>query len=268
MLIRESQRLDLQELWPTQQAVDENAQSVCGQFGVEPGTQAPEGMGVIDLNLEQLRKLMVDGFDHLTNAIQKSALFSGHLYFLIAAWQSHQPDAVVSEELGGFFSTDVSFITQNTQVSMFAKHFKAHFQVVDVGRRQFEIEDQPAHCDEQVQLEAEDRLLFRRHFAVCGFKSSPITCRAGHKIELNDWQGQAINHTLPILSYIQAFQDRFADQVEGVHQVSPTTIETALRWDVRKQIAVFSPLTQHFRFQVPAATFANQSHAQQLTVAA
>ena len=34
MLVGKSQRLDLQEIWLTQQAVDVNAQSMCGQFGI------------------------------------------------------------------------------------------------------------------------------------------------------------------------------------------------------------------------------------------
>ena len=181
MLVGESQRLDLQELWLTQQTVDVNAQSMCGQFGVEPGTQAPKGMSVIDLDLEQLRKLVIDDFDHLTNAIQKSALFNRYFDFLITARQSQQPDAVVGVELSSFGGADVSLITQNDQVSMLAKHFKAHFQIIDVGRRQLEIEDQSAQSDEQVQLETEDRLLFRRHFAVSRFKSSPLAGRTRHQ---------------------------------------------------------------------------------------
>lgn len=102
MLIGKSQRLDLQELWFAQQTIDVNAQRMCCQLGIEPGTQAPKGMSVIDFDLEYLRKLMVDGFDHLADPIQKSALIGWQLRFLVAPWQGHQPDAVVSEEFGGF----------------------------------------------------------------------------------------------------------------------------------------------------------------------
>ena len=59
MLVWESQGFDLQELWLAQEAVDVNAQDMCGQFGVEPGTRAPEGMSVIDFDLEDLGKLTV-----------------------------------------------------------------------------------------------------------------------------------------------------------------------------------------------------------------
>jgi hypothetical protein len=35
-----------------------------------------------------------------------------------------------------------------------------------------------------------------------------------------------------------------------------------------KQMTIFLPLAQHLGFQVPATTFANQGHADQLAVAA
>ncbi len=40
-------------------------------------------MSVIDLNLEHLRKLMIDGLDHLSNAIEEGALLWRKLYFLV-----------------------------------------------------------------------------------------------------------------------------------------------------------------------------------------
>lgn len=268
MLIRESQRLDLQEVWVTQQAVDVNTQSMCGQFGIKPGTQAPEGMSVIDLNLEYLRELVVDGFDHLAHAIQKCALLGGHLYFLVAARQRHQANAIVGEKLGSFVGTDVSLITQNAQISMFAKHFKTHLQIVDVSGRQLKIEDDPAQGNEQVQLETENRLFFRRHFAISRIKRFPVACGSGNQIKLNDWQGQTVNHTLLILGEIHVFQDYFTDQIEGIHQVASAAIEAALRWHIWKQIRIFAPLAQHLCFQIPATAFADHSHADQFTVAA
>ncbi len=48
-----SQRLDLKEILLIQQAVDVDIQSMCGQFRIKPGTQAPEGVSVIDLDLKQ-----------------------------------------------------------------------------------------------------------------------------------------------------------------------------------------------------------------------
>ena len=76
----------MQELWLTEQTVDVNAQSMCCQSDIKPGSQTSEGMSVIDLDLKQLRKLMIDGFDHLANAIENPALFWGKLGFLIRAF--------------------------------------------------------------------------------------------------------------------------------------------------------------------------------------
>jgi len=55
MLVGESQGLDLQEPWLPQHTVDVNAQGVCRQFGIGPGTQAPKSMRMIDLDMENLR---------------------------------------------------------------------------------------------------------------------------------------------------------------------------------------------------------------------
>jgi hypothetical protein len=49
---RKGKGLDLQEVRITQQAIDIDAQRMCCQLGVQPGTQAPKGMGMIDLNAE------------------------------------------------------------------------------------------------------------------------------------------------------------------------------------------------------------------------
>ncbi len=56
-------------------------------------------MSVIEFNVKQFRKLVVDGFDHLANAVEKSSLVVRKLYFLVGAWQRHQADAIVGERL-------------------------------------------------------------------------------------------------------------------------------------------------------------------------
>ena len=52
MLVRESQGFDLEEIWLAQQAVDIDAQSMCGQLTDQTSTQAPEGMGIVLFNRE------------------------------------------------------------------------------------------------------------------------------------------------------------------------------------------------------------------------
>ena len=69
MLNRESQRLDLQEIRLSKQTIDVDAQGVCSQFGVEASTQAPEGVRMVDFNLELIGELCIHGFNHLTNGV-------------------------------------------------------------------------------------------------------------------------------------------------------------------------------------------------------
>ena len=50
MLVWESQCFDLKEIRLAQQAVDVNAQSMCGQLTDQTSTQTPEGMGIVLFN--------------------------------------------------------------------------------------------------------------------------------------------------------------------------------------------------------------------------
>ena len=67
MLNRKSQGLDLQEGRLTDQAIEIDTQGVCGEFGVETSAQAPEGVSMIDFNLELAGELCIDGFNHLAD---------------------------------------------------------------------------------------------------------------------------------------------------------------------------------------------------------
>ena len=55
MLDRERQGFYLQEFWLSQQAVDIDAQGMCGQLTDQTSTQAPEGMGIVLFNSELIR---------------------------------------------------------------------------------------------------------------------------------------------------------------------------------------------------------------------
>ena len=54
MLVRESQGFDLQKVWVSQEPIEINAQRVRGQLGVQTGTQSPECVRVIFLDVELL----------------------------------------------------------------------------------------------------------------------------------------------------------------------------------------------------------------------
>jgi hypothetical protein len=51
MLVGESQGFDLQKVLPSHQTIEVDTQRMRGQLGIEPGTQAPKGMGMVDLDV-------------------------------------------------------------------------------------------------------------------------------------------------------------------------------------------------------------------------
>jgi hypothetical protein len=61
MLDRESQRLDLQEVG----LAEEYAKRVYGVLGIQPGTQAPERVGMVRIDVELLDQLSIHSFDDL-----------------------------------------------------------------------------------------------------------------------------------------------------------------------------------------------------------
>ena len=52
MLVRESQGFDLQEIRVSKEAIEINAQGMCSQLGVQTGTQPPERVGMVLLDVE------------------------------------------------------------------------------------------------------------------------------------------------------------------------------------------------------------------------
>src|SRR5512145_274771 len=108
MLNRKSQSLDLQKGRLADQAVEIDAQGMCCEFGVEPSAQAPEGMRMIDCNLELAGELCIHGFNHLANGVVETAQGVWQLLLLIAARNGCQLDPVLLPEVSGFFGTDIS----------------------------------------------------------------------------------------------------------------------------------------------------------------
>ena len=113
MLNRKRQGLDLQESWLADQAVEIDTQGVCGEFGVEARAQAPEGMGMIDFNLELAGELCIDRFNHLADRVVETAQAARQLLLLILSRNRGEVDAVVLPQVNRFFGTDVGFIAQD-----------------------------------------------------------------------------------------------------------------------------------------------------------
>jgi len=71
-----------------------------GQFGVQPGTEAPKAMRVVLLNRELLAQLTVDGFDDLAEAFDQVGQRGRQLDVLIGAAQGNQSHALFLELSG------------------------------------------------------------------------------------------------------------------------------------------------------------------------
>ena len=69
-----------------------------------------------------------------------------------------------------------------------------------------------------------------------------------------------------IPGHIKCVQQLAANRVEDRHQVASPPVEAALRGQAWEQVAVLAPLAEQVGFEVPAATFANTGHGNQLTV--
>jgi hypothetical protein len=87
-------------------------------------------------------------------------------------------------------------------------------------------------------------------------------------MELQHGNGQAVNQASAVLRHIQPMKHDTSYEIESVHQIPPPSVETALRWNVRKQVPMLLPMAQQFSLYIPASTFANQGQGYQLTVAA
>ena len=95
MLVWEGKGLDLQEVLLTEQAVEIDAQGVGRQLGIKPSTQAPESMGMVDLDVKLLRELAINGLDDLADPVNRLPHGWRQLPLLVTTRQGTQPDAIV-----------------------------------------------------------------------------------------------------------------------------------------------------------------------------
>ena len=85
MLDRKGKGLDLQEVRVAKQTIDIDAQGMSGELGVETGTETPEGMGMVSLDVKLFGQLSVDGLDDLAHAVEEAPHGLRQLPFLIAS---------------------------------------------------------------------------------------------------------------------------------------------------------------------------------------
>ena len=268
MLDRKSQGFDLQEVRVSNQAIDINALSMSGQLAVQTGTQAPKGVGKVLLDGKLASQLTIDRFNQLADGVMQMFVGIRNLLLLVRTRNSSQTNAVLFPQLSSLGCTDVGFVSQHLQIVMLAQQFKAGIQIRAICRGQLKIEDQAAHRDQQLQAIAEERLLFGHRLAVGGRICLPICGRIRHQVKLHHRNRQTIQNALPIPAQIQAAQEDLPNQIDCMHQILAATVETTLRRNSRKQVPIVFPATQQFSFHMPAATFSDQAHGNQLAIRA
>ena len=92
---------------------------------------------------------------------------------------------------------------------------------------------------------------------------------ARDQVEAHHGHGQAVNHTLRVFGQIEAPQHDLADQIDGGREGAAAAVEAAALGHAREECAhlAFAPPGQEFGFFVDAATFGNEGHGQQFTIA-
>src|SRR5579872_2791443 len=241
-----------------------------GQLGMETGTETPERVRVVGLDVKLALELLVDRLDNLTNLAQQPGSARRDLPLLILAGNRVEQDAALGLQLRRDRRADVCLVCDDLEVTVSLQQLDTNGEVALVGRRQLEVEDDATHRGEHMELVPEDRLLLGDDLAEAGSRGLPDGCgtRAWSQMELHNGNGQAVDHRLPIGGSVQLGQQRAAHQIEGLHQVASPPIEPRLRGQMGKERPILAPVAEQLGFHVPAATLADECHGQELAVAA
>lgn len=266
--MRESQLLDVKEVMLTQQAVEVDAQGMSSQLAVQTSTQPPEGMSMIALHTELLNQLAVDCLDDLPHTCDARGHPRRQLLPLVSTRYAHQAQAIAFKKSIGHRLRNVAFVRYCHQVGVFLQKVISTLQVRDIGWDQLEIQYHPSQRDEQLHLVAEESEILGRYSTKGSAVLSPLPCSLRSQVKLHHRYWQAVNAALPIPGYIQHPEHHLSDQVKGVHELPSSSVEAALRRNVRKQVAVVVPLRKEGQLRVPPLTLSNQAHRYQLLVRA
>ena len=134
MLVRGGEGLDLEDIVFSKEAVEVEAEGVSGQLGVQAGGEARKRVGVVDLNVELLLELVVDGLDDLASAIEHAADGWGQLPLLVAAGDGEEGDPALLPEGSGKHGTNGGLVSADGEVGVLAQQFLADGQVAGIGR--------------------------------------------------------------------------------------------------------------------------------------
>src|SRR5262249_52797325 len=112
-----------------------------------------KSMSMIELNVELLSQLTIDGFDNLADSVEGATEGLGQLAVLVAARQGEEFEPIVRQELLSQLSAHVAFVAKDGQIPMLRQQFRADGQVGSTGRSQFKIQNQTTQTNQQMQAE-------------------------------------------------------------------------------------------------------------------
>src|SRR5262245_31485757 len=237
------------------------------QLRIQAGAQTPEAGLVIGLNLELLSQLPIQGFDELTHLIDQPPYLWCQLHVLVALGQGLQAYFRVLAPLLRQRRADVALVADHRQVLFVLQQITRGITFIGIGTGQLKIEDGPTNGDEQMQAIAIDGLLFGWAATKGRAMRCPIGCRRRYQMKLYDWNGQTVDHTLPILSHVQSEQDHLPDVVDCTHQVAAAPIEARALRQHGKEMTIVVPFSEQVGFLIPFTALADNRKCEQLAIA-
>ena len=207
MLDGKSEVLDLEDIGRTAATIEVEAEGMGGELGQQARGEAPETLGVVDLQMELLGQLAVDRLDDLAGPIEHLADRLGHRLPGVAPRQGEQLYAVLRPQARRHRLADEGLVAQGGQIGVLRQQLFPGLQLPHIGRGQQEIEDDSGERHQQVQLVAEDGALLGGHAAEAGLVGLPVgPIGHGHQVESDDGDGQAVQDAPPVLGQIQPSQ--------------------------------------------------------------
>ena len=212
MLVGKGEMPDTQEVAIAQEAIEPEAEGVCGEFGQKPCRQPPKGMGMVRLDGELSSQLAIDGFDQLAQMVMPLPHLRGGLPDLVGTGERQQADIPLNDKGGCEGGTDVAFVPQDGKIMVGLQQFCGDGHIRRMGGSQREVADDPAQGDEQMEFEAKERRLLGRTRAKGGPMCGPFGTRLRRMIKLDNGKWQTIDDTVSILRHVQHRQDRPSQQ--------------------------------------------------------
>lgn len=230
-----------------QQARDQTIESVCS----------------IPFNVQLFGQLSIDSLDQLPYLIDQMGQCFRQWLLLISTPQGYQVYLILLSQRLRYRRTVISLVSEYGQVGVLGQQFCSHCQVGGTCRSQFEIHNDAAQGDQEIQLVAENGLLLRGYLTIVGSIRGPAPSSTRHQVKRYHRHRQTVDDAVSILAQVQDLAYHTPQQFDSLRQIStPAVIPTTL-WEMWKQCQIRHPVIQQFGFDIPTAAFADQGDSNQ-----